>query len=110
MIARIWRTGLRAERAADYEQFATTRSLPMFRRQDGCLGVLFAEGSGEGIVITLWDSIEAVARLDKSAEYHQTAAALSDSGVLDGDQTVRMYWVTGGFLDPQVPLVDDRTR
>ena len=35
MIARVWRTGIDPERAAEYDVFAAERSLPMFRRQDG---------------------------------------------------------------------------
>lgn len=102
MIVRIWRTDVRPERVNEYEQFATTRSLPMFRRQGGCLGVLFAEESGERIVISFWDGPEAIDRLGESADYRQTVEALSSSGILDGGQSVRVYDVTGGFVDPSV--------
>jgi hypothetical protein len=90
---------VRPERVNEYEQFATTRSLPMFRRQDGCLGVLFAEEAADRIVITLWEGPEAVDRLAKSADYRQTVEALSSTGILEGEQSVRIYNVTGGFAD-----------
>jgi heme-degrading monooxygenase HmoA len=106
VIVRVWRTAVRAERAGDYERFATTRSLPMFRRQDGCLGVLFAEDSGERIVITLWDRLETVAGLDQSSDYQLTTRALFDSGILDGEQTINVYTFAGGFLSGRLPLLD----
>ena len=35
LAVRIWRTGLDESRAPEYEDFARTVSLPMFRRHDG---------------------------------------------------------------------------
>ena len=109
MILRIWRTEVQTGRATDYEHFAMTRSLPMFRRQSGCRGVLLAEHSGERIAITLWEDQEAVARLEESADYLQTVRALLDSGILQGDQATRVYGAAAGFLDPQMPLIGSPT-
>jgi heme-degrading monooxygenase HmoA len=41
-----------ARRLAD--EFAHTRSLPMFERHDGIRGVRFATAGDERVVITLW--------------------------------------------------------
>ncbi|GAA1114894.1 hypothetical protein GCM10009630_10360 [Kribbella jejuensis] len=104
MIVRIWRTGVRADRVSDYEQFARTRSLPMFRRREGCLGVLFAADAGERIVITLWDGPESVDRLAESTEYRETVDALSATGILEGEQSVQVFNSTGGFVEPGITI------
>jgi hypothetical protein len=53
-VVRIWTTGLDNSRERDYEEFARNISLPMFRRHDGFLGVLFAGVGEQRTVITLW--------------------------------------------------------
>jgi hypothetical protein len=40
MLFRIWRTGVKRERLKEYEEFERSYSLPMFERQEGCLGVV----------------------------------------------------------------------
>jgi heme-degrading monooxygenase HmoA len=102
MIMRIWRTRVRTGRDAEYEHFASTRSLPMFRRRAGCLGVLLARDSDERIVVTMWDGPNAVAQLEESADYRQTAAELYNSDILQDNQTIHVYRITDGFLDPQM--------
>jgi hypothetical protein len=47
MIARIWRTSIDETRADQYLDFARSRSLPMFRSQQGFVGALFARQRAE---------------------------------------------------------------
>src|SRR5215207_4696754 len=56
MIVRIWRTGLDESRADEYERFARERSLPMFQKQPGCVGVFFTRTEQGRAVITLWEN------------------------------------------------------
>lgn len=99
MIVRIWRTGIDAVRAEEYERFARERSLPMFRAQTGFRGVLFASGGEtERVVLSFWDDLGALAALDDSPSYRETVAALLATGILTGDQSVEVLDVQGGDL------------
>jgi heme-degrading monooxygenase HmoA len=97
VIVRIWRTGIRAARAEEYERFARERSLPMFRAQTGYRGALFASGGvTERVVLSFWDDVGAVAALDESPSYRETVAALLATGILTGEQSVEVLDVQGG--------------
>jgi heme-degrading monooxygenase HmoA len=99
VIVRIWRTGIDAVRAEEYERFARERSLPMFRAQTGFRGVLFASGGEtERVVLSFWDDVGAVAALDESPSYRETVAALLATGILTGEQSVEALDVHGGDL------------
>ncbi|WP_020392316.1 hypothetical protein [Kribbella catacumbae] len=89
-VARIWRTGLDESRAAEYEAFAAERSLPMFKRQDGCRGVLFARTESGRAVITFWRDLEAVEALAEASEYLETVAAINAAGFLEAPQSVEV--------------------
>lgn len=95
-VLRVWRTRIDETRADEYERFASDRSLPMFRRQEGFLGVLFARARDECVVVTVWQDEDAVARLAASPAYQETVAAISASGLLVGDASVELYHVHGG--------------
>ena len=100
MVVRIWRTGLDESRAREYEDFARNVSLPMFRRQDGIVGVLFA-GTGTGrVVITLWEDRAAVAALEASADYQATVRAIEATGFLGPPQRIELLDVHGSWTDP----------
>jgi heme-degrading monooxygenase HmoA len=97
VIVRIWRTGIDAARAEEYERFAGERSLPMFRRQAGFRGVLFATAEEtERVVLSFWENAGAVEELDRSPTYRETVDALLASGILTGEQTVEVLEVSGG--------------
>ena len=99
MIVRIWRTGIDPARADEYDRFAQERSLPMFRSQPGCRGVLFTTAADDRrAVISFWDDQDAVNRLDRSETYRETAGALGATGILRGEQTVELLNVSGGDL------------
>jgi heme-degrading monooxygenase HmoA len=99
MLVRIWRTGVDPERVADYERFARERSLPMFRRRPGCLGVLFSRYDRGAAVVSFWQDAAAIQRLDSDPEYAETVEAILATGLLTGAQTVEVLTVTGGWLD-----------
>ena len=97
MIVRIWRTGIDPARAEEYERFAGERSLPMFRRQAGFRGVLFASGDEtERVVLSFWENEGAVEELGRSPTYRETVDALLATGILTGEQTVELLDVDGG--------------
>jgi heme-degrading monooxygenase HmoA len=100
LVARIWRTRLDESRAPEYEDFARNISLPMFRRHNGFLGVLFATGAGERVVITLWSDRAAVAALDASADYQATVRAIGARGFLRPPQRVELLDVHSSWTEP----------
>jgi heme-degrading monooxygenase HmoA len=98
MIARIWRTQVDSTRLEEYQRFAETYSLPMFRAQGGFLGVLFVGVESERAVISLWEDAEAAAALDSSPSYRETVARISAAGFLSGGSSVEVFEVHGGDL------------
>jgi len=99
LVARIWRTGLDRSRAGEYDEFARTRSLPMFERHDGFRGVLFATAGDERVVITLWRDREAATALERSSDYQATVGAIEAAGFLRPPQRVELLDVQGTRLD-----------
>ena len=104
MIARIWRSGLDASRRDEYERFAAERSLPMFQRRHGCLGVLFGAGEEECVVVSLWTDRDAVDRLEVDPEYRATVDAIVAAGFLRPPRAVELVeassaWVAPGLAD-----------
>jgi heme-degrading monooxygenase HmoA len=98
MLVRIWRTGVKPERVAEYERFARERSLPMFRRRPGCLGVLFSRSDGGVAVVSFWQDAAAIQRFDSDPEYAETVEAILAAGFLTGAQTVEVLTVNAGWL------------
>src|SRR6478752_5224911 len=86
MLARLWTTGLRADRIGEYETFAREVSLPMFRAQEGFRGCLMTRRENMGQVLTIWRDAAAVAALAQSPSYRATVNRIVASGVLDGEQ------------------------
>jgi len=100
LVVRIWRTGLDESRAPEYEDFARTISLPMFRRHRGFLGVLFTGTGAERAVITLWSGQPAAAALDASADYQATVRAIEAAGFLRPRQWVELLHVHSSWTEP----------
>jgi heme-degrading monooxygenase HmoA len=90
LIARIWHTDVDPDRADEYERFASEISLPMFKAQPGCAGVLMLRNGASCQVITLWQSQEAIAALDTSASYRETVERIVAQGFLRGEQRVEV--------------------
>jgi heme-degrading monooxygenase HmoA len=98
-VVRIWTTGLDESRASDYDEFAHTVSLPMFRRHEGFLGVLFAGDGAQRTVITLWRDRGAAAALAASADYRETVRAIEATGFLRPPQRVELLDVHDSWTD-----------
>jgi hypothetical protein len=99
MIARIWSTGIHAERLADYRLFAQSVSLPMFKKQPGILGVQILTQPDYSLVITLWQGVEDIRRMERDPVYLDTVAAIQNQGFLTGEQKVDVFDFGDGFLD-----------
>lgn len=97
MFVRIWRTGLNAARVPEYDQFAATSSAEMFRRQDGCVAVLFTRAGHQGVVVSVWRDQDAIHALATSPTYQEVANRLLDSGLIQAPQTVEVMEMTGGW-------------
>jgi quinol monooxygenase YgiN len=91
MITRIWTTEVSPAHLEDYEAFAQTISLPMFRQQPGCEGVLMFRDGGSCHVLTLWRSQSDIDALATSQSYNETVQRILSAGFLVGDQTTRTY-------------------
>lgn len=96
-IVRIWRTAIDPARADEYDDFARTRSLPMFRAQTGFMAVFFTSHATERAVITLWEDWDCVDALSISASYAATVREIEDAGFLRGKQSVEAFALDGVF-------------
>jgi heme-degrading monooxygenase HmoA len=91
-VGRIWRTRIDARRSDEYRAFAESTSVPMFEAHEGFRGVIFGERSNERLVITLWESAEAVEKLNSSPLYLETVARIESTGFISGDdQSVETF-------------------
>ena len=96
MIVRIWRTGVDRSRLKEYARFEEERSLPMFCKQPGLIGVFFLrEGEDRAAALTLWEDMAAVKTLATSSSYLRTVQELVDTGLLNGGQSVEVFEVHG---------------
>jgi heme-degrading monooxygenase HmoA len=102
MLFRIWHTGVDPQRWPEYARFEREHSLPMFRQQAGCYGVVFVrtvDGSGAA-ACTFWQDRDAIERLATSRTYQATVARLQATGLLTGTQHVEVFDVATGALNP----------
>ena len=90
MIYRLWTTGVDPAQLDRYREFARERSVPMFREQPGFRDVVFLQDGDEHWVLTVWDSMADVDALATSRSYVATAKALGATGILTGEQRVRI--------------------
>ncbi len=99
MIVRTWQTTIDPDRVEDFEAFAKTYSLPMFRKQSGCLGVLFSREGADTTTLSFWEDQASIDQLDSSTSYQETVRRIQDIDLLRGEQTVTVYPIFGGYLD-----------
>lgn len=100
MIARTWHASLAPGREADYDTFAASQSLPMFRRMPGCRGVHFLGSGTARRVLSLWDDHDAIAAIAGNADYLDVSSRLSASGILAGTGPVTLEPVSGAAFPP----------
>lgn len=101
MVIRLWVTDLVAHRAAEYDSFANSRSLAMFKSLEGCLGVIFYRSSERAYVVSLWRDMAAIDALSTSDIYQRTVADILAAGFLREPQTTEIMQSAGGFLSPE---------
>lgn len=104
MILRIWKVGLAPGQAPALERFADEVSLPMFRAQTGCLAVFFTRSDTACVTVTVWESLQAVARMEATEGYRQVVAAIEQAGILCGDHHTETFAVYGGTVDAALAL------
>src|SRR5438067_13259401 len=97
-VMRIWRTQVDPARVSEYEQFAQSLSLPMFRQQQGFLGVVFGGRGSDRVVVSFWEDETAVERLATSTTYQATVRDILGTGFLIGTPTTDVFAVHGGQL------------
>jgi heme-degrading monooxygenase HmoA len=98
MIVRLWTTGLVPAKAAEYDAFANSRSLAMFKALEGCLGVIFVRSGGRGYVFSLWRDAASVEAMEESELYRGTVRDITAAGFLAEPQTTELVSLNGGFL------------
>lgn len=101
MIVRLWTTCVDKSRMAEYQENEQNRSTPMFRKQPGCLGVLFLRSGESCFALTFWRDLESVERLKTSASYLEAETFYSNSGMLLTEPSLQVFEVKGGFLDSE---------
>ena len=99
MLIRIWKVNVENDKIADLKIFAETESLPMFKKQKGCLGVFFTLYGNQCATITLWKDMESINALNSSAFYNETVEKIEASGILEGEHFVEIFNSFGGFLE-----------
>ena len=104
MILRLWVTGLDPARATEYDEFANSRSLAMFKALDGCLGVIFVRSDEWGYVLSLWRDTASIEALEDSELYHGTVKGILTMGFLEEPQTTELVNLTGGFLTEEASV------
>lgn len=90
MMMRLWTTGLRRERTEAYEAFARNGSLPMFRQQEGFIGVVMSHRGSVGQVLTIWRDAAAVDALSRSPSYRSTVEQILAADLLTGQQSTEV--------------------
>ena len=86
----------------EFERFEQQESKPMFRKQQGLLGVLFARSHTGCAVFSVWKDIGSIELLASSESYQQTVKKLKATGLLEGEQTVEVFEVKDSFLSPDI--------
>jgi heme-degrading monooxygenase HmoA len=104
MVLRLWATGLDAARATEYDAFANSRSLAMFKALEGCLGVIFVRSDVRGYVLSFWRDMASIEALEYSELYRSTVRDILAVGFLEEPQTTELVNLTGGFLSEETSV------
>jgi heme-degrading monooxygenase HmoA len=110
MIVRMWTASVATDRITDYERFAATESLAMFKSQPGNLGVLFTRRESTCTVVSLWDSNAAVEALTASPAYDLTVRRIVATGFIIGDATAVSWESHGGWVSPALLVAVEREQ
>lgn len=94
MIVRVWRATVLPGREAEYDDFARRVSQPMFERQEGFRGVLFARDGERCTVVTLWSDPRDLDALAASPAYRDAVERITP--LLGPDTATEVHAGRGG--------------
>jgi heme-degrading monooxygenase HmoA len=94
VLLRLWRTEFDPERIEELNEFAKTRSVPMFDSFPGCAGHLFSHHDDTFMTISMWIGHHAIRQAEASDLYRETVDALEATGILRGEQHVEVFEVS----------------
>ena len=69
----------------------------MFKKLDGCLGVLFLRSRRSCFALSFWRDRKAVEALKDSKLYQETSEAYEESGMLVGNPSLEVFEAVLGF-------------
>lgn len=110
MIVRMWTASVAEDRITDYERFAATESLAMFKSQRGNLGVFFTRRESTCTVVSLWDSDAAIEALTASPTYERTVRRIMATGFIVGVATTTTWECHGGWISPALLVAVEREQ
>ena len=90
MLVRIWSTKIVKGREAAYLEFAREVSIPMFRKQEGLLGVRVLLTAGKTQVLTFWRDTDSMRALEYNQLYLSTVDRIRAAGFLEGLPSVEI--------------------
>ena len=107
MVLRMWRARSTASGAADYVQHATTKVFPKIRAIEGHRGEYLlrreVEDGTELVVLTLWESMEAVRRFAGPDPEKAVVEPEAQAVLTSFDDYVTHFEVVDSMADPQIP-------
>lgn len=90
MLLRLWRTKFDPGRLDELNEFASSRSTPMFDSFAGCMGHMFCHSGDSYLTISMWIGRHAIEQAEASDVYRKTTEALLATGIVGGEQTVEV--------------------
>lgn len=107
MLLRIWRARFDPERLDELNDFARTRSTPMFDSFPGCMGHLFAHRDDTYWAVSMWVGHFHISHAEGSDVYRETAEALEATGILRGEPAIEVLDIDALNLGWQSRRPDD---
>lgn len=90
MIVRIWSSGIVKGRENEYLTFAGGISMPMFKEHP-IKGVYILTTERKTKVVTLWNNLDDITKMENSEKYKETVNKILASGLIEGDQSVELF-------------------
>ena len=91
MLLRMWWTEFDLDRLDELNEFARTRSTPMFEAFTGCLGHVFAHQGDRFLAASTWIGHHAIGVAEASSLYRETVDSLAATGLLRGEQSGEVF-------------------
>jgi hypothetical protein len=91
MIVRVWEAVVIAGKENAFAQFAREKSLPMFEKQQGLLGVFITLDGNLSKVFTIWSHSRFIKVMESSALYLQTVDEIMKLSLLEKEQKIYLF-------------------